>query len=253
MFIETREPMTSSFRWKQSGPAAACALALFMMSGAAAAQTAAEETSPLIDGQGAVVMSGFGLCWRTASGTAALSARECEPDYLAPTPARRTAPAAQPGPVATLTPPPAPRHPPLLAFAIPPAAVPAIEKVVLDADALFDFDKAGLNSAGRAVLDDFAVRLRTITPGMIRLVGHADRLGSEAYNQILSEERAEAVKDYLVSKDVDPKRVRAEGKGDTQPVTKAGACDGGRSAKVIACLQPDRRVVIEVAGTRTIK
>ena len=177
--------MTSSFTWKQNVLAAACALALGMMSGAARAQTAVDD------------------------------------------------------PVATLTP--------------PPASAPAIGKVVLDADALFDFDKAELSPAGRAALDDFLGRLSAITPGMIRLVGHADRLGSEAYNQILSEDRAEAVKDYLVSNGVDPNRVRAEGKGDTQPVEKAGACDGGRSAKVIACLQPDRRVVIEVAGTRTIE
>ena len=178
--------MTSSFTWKQLRLAAACALALSVMSGAARTQTAGEETGYLTD-------------------------------------------------------------------ATPPAAVPAIGKVWLDADALFDFDKAELSRAGRAALDDFLGRLSAIAPGMIRLVGHADRLGSEAYNQIVSEDRAEAVKDYLVSKGVDPNRVRAEGKGDTQPVTKAGACDGGRSVKVIACLQPDRRVAIEVAGTRTIK
>jgi OOP family OmpA-OmpF porin len=178
--------MTSSFTWKQSGLAAACTLALGMMSGAARAQTAVEQPSYLTD---------------------ALSS----------------------------------------------AAAPAIEKVVLDADALFDFDKAELSPAGRAALDDFVVRLRTITPGMIRLVGHADRQGSDAYNQILSEDRAEEVKDYLVGKGIDPNRVRAEGKGASQPVTKAGACDGGRSVKVIVCRQPDRRVVIEVAGTRTIE
>ena len=245
--------MTSSLTWKQTGLAAACALALGMMSAAARAQTAVEETSYLTDGQGAAVTSGFGLCWRTASGPAPLSTSECDPDYLPPTVAKRTAPAPRPGPVATLTPPPGPRHPPMLVFALPSAAAPAIEKVVLDADALFDFDKADLSPASRAVLDDFVVRLSAITPGMIRLVGHADRLGSDAYNQILSEERTEAVKDYLVSKGVDPNRVRAESKGDTRPVTKAGACDGGRSAKVITCLQADRRVVIEVAGTRTIK
>ena len=178
--------MTNCFTWKPIGLAAACALALGVMSGAARAQTAVEETGFLTD--------------------------------------------------ATL-----------------PAAVPVIGKVWLDADALFNFDMAELSPAGRAALDDFLGRLRAITPGMIRLVGHADRLGTEAYNQILSEDRTEAVKDYLVSKGVDPNRVRAEGKGDTQPVTKTGACNGGRSAKVIACLQPDRRVVIEVAGTRPIK
>jgi outer membrane protein OmpA-like peptidoglycan-associated protein len=127
-----------------------------------------------------------------------------------------------------------------------------IEKVWLDADALFDFDAYQLLPGGRAALDDFVSRLKGTTLGMIRAVGHADRLGSEGYNQILSEDRAEAVKAYLVSKGIEPDRVRAEGRGASQPVTKPGECVGGKDAKVIACLQADRRVGIEVAGTRAL-
>ena len=125
-----------------------------------------------------------------------------------------------------------------------------IEKVVFDAGVLFAFDTHELRSEGRAALDDFIGRLSGATLGMIRAVGHTDRLGSEAYNQILSEERAEAVKTYLVGKGIEPARMRAEGSGAAQPVTKSGECAGGMSSKVIACLQPDRRVGIEVAGTR---
>jgi len=44
--------------------------------------------------------------------------------------------------------------------------------------------------------------------------------------------------------------VYTEGKGETQPVTGPDECKGPKSAKVIACLQPDRRVEIEVVGTR---
>jgi OOP family OmpA-OmpF porin len=127
-----------------------------------------------------------------------------------------------------------------------------IEKVVFDAGALFDFDVYQLRPEGRSSLDDFVSRLKGTTLGMIRAVGHADRLGSEGYNQILSEDRAEAVKAYLVSKGIEPDRVRAEGRGATQPVTKPGECAGGKNAKVIACLQADRRVGIEVAGTRAL-
>ena len=61
------------------------------------------------------------------------------------------------------------------------------------------------------------------------------------------------MKDYLIGKGVDPNSLRAEGRGDTQPVTKAGECNDGGRAKVIACLQRDRRVTIEVAGTRTMR
>ncbi len=126
----------------------------------------------------------------------------------------------------------------------------AIEKIALDAGALFDFDAYTLSPQSRAALDEFVGRLKGATLGMIRAIGHADRLESEGYNQNLSADRAEAVKAYLVSKGIEPGRVQAEGRGAAQPVTRLGECGGSKSAKVIACLQPDRRVAIEVAGTR---
>jgi len=86
---------------------------------------------------------------------------------------------------------------------------------------------------------------------VIIAVGHADRIGKDAYNQKLSERRAAAVKEYLVSKGIEANRVYTEGKGEKQPVT-AGKC--GKSEKktkaLIECLQPDRRVEIEVIGTK---
>lgn len=145
----------------------------------------------------------------------------------------------------------APRAPARIASS-PPLPVPeaVIEKVMFDAGALFDFDTRELRAEGRATLDDFVGRLKGATLGTFRAVGHADRLGSDAYNQILSEDRAEALKAYLVGKGIESSRVHAEGRGATQPVTKHGECAGGKSAKLIACLQPDRRAGIEVAGTR---
>ncbi|MEF8706093.1 MAG: OmpA family protein, partial [Candidatus Accumulibacter sp. UW27] len=71
-----------------------------------------------------------------------------------------------------------------------------------------------------------------------------------AYNQKLSERRAAAVKTYLVSKGIDANRVYTEGKGEKNPVTKADQCVGPKSKKVIECLQPDRRVDIELIGTK---
>ncbi len=129
---------------------------------------------------------------------------------------------------------------------------PAIEKIALESSTLFDFDAHRLRPEGRALLDAFVVRLHGATLGVIRVVGHADRLGSEAYNQILSEERAEAIKAYLIGSGIRPERVRAEGRGAAHPVTKPGECAGARSAQLIACLQPDRRVAVEVAGTRNL-
>jgi OOP family OmpA-OmpF porin len=59
------------------------------------------------------------------------------------------------------------------------------------------------------------------------------------------------VKAYLVSKGIEPNRVYTEGKGEKQPITKADQCKGPKSKKVIDCLQPDRRVEIEVIGTKS--
>ena len=78
-------------------------------------------------------------------------------------------------------------------------------------------------------------------------VGHADRLGSNDYNQKLSEKRADAVRAYLVSKGVEQSKVETLGFGKTLPVK---ACPDQKDRKqLIECLQPDRRVEIEVIGT----
>jgi OmpA-OmpF porin, OOP family len=83
----------------------------------------------------------------------------------------------------------------------------------------------------------------------IMITGHTDRLGSAAYNQRLSEQRAEAVRAYLVSRGLDANRIQAEGRGHTQPVTRAADCTGARDDRLISCLQPDRRVDVQVSGT----
>jgi len=82
-------------------------------------------------------------------------------------------------------------------------------------------------------------------------VGHADRIGPNQYNEKLSAERAEAVKQYLAQKGIEQQRVRSEGRGENQPVT-GDQCKGQKGAKLISCLQPDRRVEIEVRGTREV-
>jgi len=222
--------MSNLLSKKQISLAVSCALALGILSGVASAQTNPADTAYLVDSRGAVVRSGFGLCWHTQFGPAVNTA-ECDP---------------APVKVADATPPP----PPPAAAASP---KPAGGKVTLDADTLFDFDKAVLRPAGIQALDEFLEKAKGINPEVIIAVGHADRFGSEAYNQTLSEKRAAAVKNYMVSKGIDANRIHAEGKGESQPVTKADECKGAKSAKVIACLQPDRRVEIEVVGTQIAK
>jgi OmpA-OmpF porin, OOP family len=128
----------------------------------------------------------------------------------------------------------------------------ALERVSFSADALFAFDQSVLRPEGMTLLDDFARQLSDAQYEAILVTGHTDRLGSDAYNQKLSERRANAVKEHLVSKNVTGNRIQASGKGKTQPVTGLDDCKGARSVKVIACLQPDRRVHVEVTGTKAV-
>ena len=132
------------------------------------------------------------------------------------------------------------------------AQKPVPQKISFSGDALFAFDKSVLKPEGRVLLDGLVTQLSGATYDNIQATGHTDRFGSSAYNQKLSERRANAAKDYLASKDVMASRIDAQGKGETQPVTKAGDCKGAKSAKVIACLQPDRRVDIEMTGAKTV-
>ena len=186
-----------------------------------------------IDQRGYVAKSGTGLCWRTGYWTPAMAIEECDPDLV-----KKAAPAAAPAAAA-------PAAKPAAA-----APKPAAQKVTLAADALFDFNKADLRAEGKAKLDKLSADIKGIKLEVIIAVGHADRFGTDAYNQKLSEKRAEAVKAYLVSKGVDANRVYTEGKGKKQPITKADQCKGPKSKKVVDCLQPDRRVEIEVIGTK---
>jgi len=225
--------MKTALTSRRIGTAVICALAMGVVSGAAVAQAKPESNALVLDQRSGVVKSGTGLCWHSGTGPAPLSTQECDPNYVAPPMAKA---AVAPMVVAAVTPAPAPK--------------PAAQRVTLDADTLFDFDKADLRPAGRAALDDFVGKTRDITPEVITAVGHADRFGSESYNMDLSEQRATAVKTYLLSKGIESNRISTAGRGETQPVTKAGDCLGARSKAVVECLQGDRRVDVEVVGTR---
>ena len=80
---------------------------------------------------------------------------------------------------------------------------------------------------------------------VVLVTGYTDRLGTEAYNQKLSERRADAVRDYLVSKGVDKAKIEALGLGEKQPVVN---CDQKNLKQLIECLQPNRRVTVEAKG-----
>lgn len=125
-------------------------------------------------------------------------------------------------------------------------------RVSFSAESLFDFDKSTVKPAGRQALDKLAGDLRGIRYDTIQVTGHTDRLGGREYNQRLSTRRAEAVSAYLVqSGGVPAARISAKGVNGANPVTRADDCKGSKpTAALIACLQPDRRVEVEVSGTR---
>src|ERR1700722_4091446 len=152
-------------------------------------------------------------------------------------------------------PPPPPPPPPVVvpAPAPPPVAIvpPAPRRMTLSSDTSFGFGSAIIRPDDPPALAQFAGALQGTTYDHIRVTGYTDRIGSEAYNQHLSEQRADAVKAYLVqSQGMDAAKIVAEGKGKANPITKPGECGDKRSPATIACLQPDRRVELEVSATK---
>ena len=141
---------------------------------------------------------------------------------------------------------PLPPATPMAAFIAPPT-----RRVSYAAESFFSFDQSELRPEGRQALDTFVGELKGTNFDAITVQGHADRIGTTEYNQTLSLARAEAVKAYLVSTGgLDATKIATMGKNESQPVTLPDACKGPMSAPLVACLQPDRRVEIEVSGTR---
>jgi OOP family OmpA-OmpF porin len=193
------------------------------------------------------VVNSAGQCWKTSDWTPDKAVAPCDPVPVA---------AVAAAPVAVTPPPaPAPVEPAPIAAA-PLAPPPVIEKVAINTDVLFEFNSATLLPGGQKKLDEVASNAQGADVDKVVIVGHADRIGSEQYNQQLSERRAEAVKTYLAQKGADEQRIESEGRGKSEPITgnecdKLGAPRKSNS-KLVACLQPDRRVDIELLGSREV-
>ncbi len=172
------------------------------------------------------------LCWRDNVWTPATANINCDGAIVA----QKV--------VTTVAPPPPVVAPEPVVTPEPVAPVITTEKITLAADALFDFDKAILKPEGKAKLDDLYAKLQDVKYEVITATGHTDSVGSAAYNQKLSMRRAQAVKAYLTKKGVDAKNVFADGKGKSRPVA---------SNKTAAGRAKNRRVEIEVVGTRTVQ
>ncbi len=170
-------------------------------------------------------------------------------------PAARTVAAPADTTPAYVAPAPAPAPTVAQAPAAAPAPTPERRRVSFSTDSLFGFDESTVRPEGKSALDDVVRQIGSTRVDVITVEGHTDRLGSPSYNQRLSLQRAESVKAYLVrSGGVDAAKVSAVGRGESMPITQPDDCQartvGKADAKLIACLQPDRRVEVEVAGTR---
>ena len=194
----------------------------------AAGSAYADFTPNLQDSAGHAVRDGSGHCVVTSG----VVLPECAGTPAAPAPAAPAAPSQPAAPAAPEAPAPTPA----------PAAPSSVrQSVVIQADALFDFDKSVVRPDGKKAIDEALGKLNGVDIEMVIATGHTDSIGTERYNQKLSERRAAAVKAYLVSKGIPASKITTIGKGETQPVA---------TNKTAAGRQKNRRVDIEFRGTK---
>ena len=182
--------------------------------------------------------------WTPARAASAAACQQCTPDLCPRPPAAKPAPApkpaAKPKPEAKPTPKPK----------------PVIQNVELKIELQgIAFNKTELTAANKQELDEFlAKQVKPLTTvGAVIITGHTDRLGSVKYNKTLSEKRALGAKDYVVGKGIDQKLIFWEGKGEKQPIPVTKFCENKMKRKqLIECLAPNRRVTVEVVGTKTV-
>ena len=174
---------------------------------------------------GAPVTTASGACVRTSEWTPAASYRDCNP---LPT-AKLVPAAAEPASLDTPS---------------------RAEPIRVSMNTLFDFDSAVLRADAAPALDALAKQLTQANYLKVEIVGHADRMGPGKYNQKLSEQRAEAVRDYLLTRGLDATKVSAIGVGATEPLT-GKECRGLLGKPLVYCLQRDRYTEITVLGTQT--
>ncbi len=184
------------------------------------------------DSRGIITRTPFGLCWRTGYWTPADAVAGCDGELLPPV-AKPIAPTiAAPAPIAS-----------------PPLTAPkrCDFEVTLSNDQTFTFNKALLSRAAKARIDNEVLgQLENCTTiETIQITGHTDPLGSQQYNQKLSEKRADAVASYLKNKGVKAD-INTLGAGKTQPIK---TCNTKLPRKqLLECLAPNRRVIIEARG-----
>jgi outer membrane protein OmpA-like peptidoglycan-associated protein len=117
-------------------------------------------------------------------------------------------------------------------------------KLTFNSQLLFDYGKTDLKESNKADLQKFSETLKQYTDTDLLIVGHTDNVGSDAFNQTLSEKRAAAVSNYLASLGISYNRLRTEGKGELQPIA-SNDTEGNRTQ--------NRRVEIAISANEKMK
>ncbi len=172
--------------------------------------------------EGEAYKNADGECWKKPDWTEADATRECDPD-LVPKPKPKPKPVAKPAPA--------------------PQPTAVIEEVGMSADANFAFDSAELKPEGAEAIREMAGRVRNVKALSIDIAGHTDSVGTESYNQGLSEERAASAKAALVDEGIDPAIITTRGYGETAPLTSNDTSEGRAT---------NRRVDVSVTGTKKV-
>lgn len=179
------------------------------------------------DNSNTVTRTGFGECVHTDRWSEEIAVAKCEPAVVAARDAAKLA-------------------------AVEVIIVKELKPVRLEAETLFDFDSADLTSDGKSRLNAVLGSLTAtdLLDEKIRITGHTDDLGDDAYNLELSKQRASAVRDYLVSQGVVPGFIETSGVGAANPIVK---CDDKRGPVLVDCLAPNRRTEVELSAMELIE
>jgi OOP family OmpA-OmpF porin len=189
-----------------------------------------EKVPNYVKSSSGVIKTSTGECWRTSYSETNEKLEEC--GYAKPEP--------EPEPVK------------VVAVETPKPVTKVVEKITLSGNLLFDFDSSELTEDAKAVIDEriYAIRSQgeAKLTSIMKIEGHTDSTGPEAYNQKLSERRAQAVADYIMTNThrISADEMKVIGMGESDPVASNDTRDGRAQ---------NRRVVVYAEGeiTKTVE
>ncbi|WP_203300122.1 OmpA family protein [Marinobacter sediminum] len=99
-------------------------------------------------------------------------------------------------------------------------------ELIMPGNITFDLNQSSIKPSFTDTLDSVALVLKEFDKTIIQIEGHTDSSGSQSYNQLLSEQRASSVRDFLLNQNIAPKRTRAVGYGERYPLASNDSAAG---------------------------